>query len=737
MAEAGCRRLGCLLTAFASLPAAMAQVVTLDPVVVTGVASRVEESVDDTPATLRVITRRDLDRALANTLRDAIRYEPGVSIENGATRFGLGGIAIRGLEGNRVQVLYDGIRLPDQFRVGSFSSASRNLLDLGLLSRLDILRGPASALYGSDALAGVVSFTSVDPRDLLGQRGDFAGRVAAGYASASASAPAGAVLAGRTEGAELLLGAHYTGFGETENRGSVDAIGATRTVANPQDGRTASQLAKVVLPTQSAGQFRLTYDGYSRSVATDVASLNPQSPKTVSLTGDDRATRRRVSFDHEVSAALGLDRLTWLVYGQRASTVQDTAEQRSGTTAACLSATGTVRCRRDLRFTFEQDELGFIAIGQRAVGATQRVLFGVEGARTRTEEMRDGSVTDLDTGSASNVVGVDVFPTRDFPSAVTTRLGVFAQDEITLDRATLIPALRYDRFAMRPQTDPVFEAGNPGRTVVGSNDGAWSPKLGALVPVGADTTLTFQAASGFRAPPYSDVNIGLSNLPLGYAVIANPGLNAETSRGIEAGVRGRGKHWNYMLTAYRTGYHDLIVSRAPLPCPADPRCVPGAPITFQSQNVTRARIEGIEARGEVALGADWSLRTACAYTRGDDLGKDLPLNTVDPPKLVVGIDWEAPAGNGGATLHVTHVWSQTRIDRSSMPLFATPAFTTVDLTAYWSATPEIALYAGMFNIGNAKYWLWSDVRTVNAAQEGIDRYTQPGRNYGVQVTARF
>lgn len=731
------RRLACFLAVLSSALVAHAQVAVLDPIVVTGVASRIEESVDDTPATLSVITRRDLDRALANTLRDAIRYEPGVSIENGATRFGFGSIAIRGLEGNRVQILYDGIRMPDQYKIGSFSNANRNLIDLGLLSRMEILRGPASALYGSDALAGVVSFTSVDPRDLLGKTGNFAARFDAGYASANAGTPVGAVLAGRVEGVELLVGGHYTDSRETINHGNVDTIGATRTVPNPQDGHATAQLAKIVLPTQAAGQFRLTYDNFARKVATDVASLNPQSAKTVSLTGNDGATRQRVSLDHEISNVLGLDRLTWLIYSQRATTTQDTTEVRANTTAQCLSTTGTVRCQRDLRFTFDQDEVGFLAIGQRAFGENQRVLFGVEGARTQTEEMRDGRLTNFNTGSVSNVVGTDIFPTRDFPSAVTQRLGVFAQDEIALDWGTLIPALRYDRFRMTPQVDSLYEIGNPGRATVGSDYSAWSPKLGALVPVGANTMLTFQAATGFRAPPYSDVNIGRSNLPLGYAVIANPDLNAETSWGVEVGLRGRGEGWSYMLTTYRTDYDDLIVSRAPLPCPGDPRCVAGAPITFQSQNVTRARIEGIEARGMVALNSEWSLQAAYAYTRGDDLGKHVPLNTVDPPKLVVGIDWVAPAKAGGAALHATHVWSQSRIDSANLPLFATPAFTVVDVTAYWNATRDIVLYAGIFNIGDAKYWLWSDVRSINASQGGIDRYTQAGRNYSVQITARF
>ena len=130
-------------------------------IVVTAVASRASEAVDATPATVSVITREDLERDLARDIRDALRYEPGVSVEHSAARFGLGNISIRGLEGNRVQMLVDGVRMPDGFRIGSFSNASRNPYDLGLLSRIEVLRGPGSALYGSDALAGVVSLTTM------------------------------------------------------------------------------------------------------------------------------------------------------------------------------------------------------------------------------------------------------------------------------------------------------------------------------------------------------------------------------------------------------------------------------------------------------------------------------------------------------------------------------------------------------------------------------------------------
>ena len=346
----------------------------LETILVTAIASRVPEAADASPATVSVIEREDLDRGLAHDIREALRYEPGVSVENGAARFGIGNIAIRGLEGNRVQMLQDGIRLPDGYRVGSFSNASRNPFDVGLLSRIEILRGPGSALYGSDALAGVVSMTTLDPSELLRPNSLAGGFVDAGYASADHSIPRSGAVAARAGGAEFLVGASRTDGRERDDMGTVDSLGATRTVPNPRDASSAARLAKFVLPSSDGGRWRATYDHFERRDATDVKSLNPQSSRTVSLAGDDRAERTRASVDGVLYALGPVDRLTVLLYDQRSRTTQDTVEVRANTTAACLSTAGSITCQREARFDFEQKEVGVTAIGQTAAGRAHQLV---------------------------------------------------------------------------------------------------------------------------------------------------------------------------------------------------------------------------------------------------------------------------------------------------------------------------------------------------------------------------
>jgi hemoglobin/transferrin/lactoferrin receptor protein len=573
--------------------------------------------------------------------------------------------------------------------------------------------------------------TTLEPRDLVQRGREGGGFAEVDYLQADRSITRTAAAAARGSVFEVAGGITRTDGHERDNRGEVDSTGATRTRPNPQDGSSQSQLAKIVMPVGESTRWRAAYDRFERHVASDVLSLNPQSVKTVSLAADDSARRERASLDVEALDWRGFDRITWLAYSQRSGTVQDTVEVRANTTSQCLSANGNVTCRREARFRFDQEETGTTAIATWSWGA-QRFVAGGEASRTRSAEIRDGRQVNVSTGAVTNVVGTDVFPTRDFPVARVNRAGAFVQDEIAWGRARIIPGLRFDRFEMTPEPDAIFTTSNPGRNAVPAEDSAWSPKIGALVPLGGTATLALQYATGFRAPPYFDVNIGISNLPLGFTVIPNPDLKPETSRGAEASLRARAGGVDFSLTGFATDYRDLIVSRAPLPCPGDPRCVAGATLTFQSQNVTRARIVGAEARASVELG-DWRARTGAAWTRGDDRSRGLPLNSIDPAKAVAGLSWQPRGSAWDAEVTVTAVARKKRLDSSAGTLIATPGFTLVDLTAGWKIGRHVSARAGLFNAFDRKYWWWSDVRGVLNAGPGFDRYTQPGRSFGVSL----
>ncbi|MGT2430629.1 TonB-dependent receptor plug domain-containing protein [Cupriavidus basilensis] len=96
--------------------------------------------------------------------------EPDIDVPRDRRRFGAGSINIRGIEANRVLLMVDGVRLPDYYNGGgpsNLSSATRDAPEFSFLKRVEVLRGPASSLYGSDAIGGVVSYVTKDPEDLM------------------------------------------------------------------------------------------------------------------------------------------------------------------------------------------------------------------------------------------------------------------------------------------------------------------------------------------------------------------------------------------------------------------------------------------------------------------------------------------------------------------------------------------------------------------------------------------
>jgi len=121
----------------------------LSPVVVT--ATRTAQTVDESLASVTVITREDIDNSQALTIPDILRGVPGLDITMG----GLGKTAsvfMRGTESDHVLVLVDGVKIGS----ATTGSVAFEHLPLSQIERIEIVRGPRSSLYGSEAIGGVI-----------------------------------------------------------------------------------------------------------------------------------------------------------------------------------------------------------------------------------------------------------------------------------------------------------------------------------------------------------------------------------------------------------------------------------------------------------------------------------------------------------------------------------------------------------------------------------------------------
>ena len=123
-----------------------------EPLTILITASRFAETADETLAPVTVITRKDIEEKQAATVEEVLRAVPGITLSNSGGAGKLTSLFLRGTESNHVLVLIDGVK------VGNATSGTTPFehLPLDQIEKIEVVRGPRSSLYGSEAIGGVI-----------------------------------------------------------------------------------------------------------------------------------------------------------------------------------------------------------------------------------------------------------------------------------------------------------------------------------------------------------------------------------------------------------------------------------------------------------------------------------------------------------------------------------------------------------------------------------------------------
>lgn len=709
---------------------------TLETVTVVG--TRTERTLGEVAASISVYDREDIERRLVRDIQDLVRYEPGVSVGGTGSRFGLEGFSIRGVGGNRVLTLIDGIRMPEEFSFGPFLSSRRDFVDVDTISRVEIARGPVSTLYGSDALGGVVAITTRAPNDYVGADKNSYLDLKAGYNSEDDSVVGAANLALGNETLAGLLTYTYRAGQETETFGNVGGTGQTRTLADPQDIDTETLGFKLAWSPAQGHNIIAAVDVLDGTTDTDLLSdtgLSVRGVLTDSRVAADDRRRERFSLGYRFTGDGWIDSAFATAYLQSAQTTQRTFEER--TAGGGLAQT---RVRDSL---FEQEISGIFAQASSRfnLATTAHTLtYGIDIYRTENSSIRTGSTVDLAT--SQQLPEFNPLPTRDFPLTEVENRAFFLQDEIVLldGRLRVTPGLRFDDYQAVTSPDSIYFSGNPGVSPPEDfADSALTLKLGVLYQFTKQVSAWARYSEGFRAPPYDDVNVGFSNFIGGYKTIAAPGLEAESSEGYELGLRVQGDAGSLQLAVFDTVYDNFIQALTPSPLFArsggiDPN---DGLLTFQSVNLDEVAIAGVELRAAFALGSvhtrlsNFYLDGAAAYATGEDQN-GVPVETIDPMSAVLGLRW-APVS---LPLETELIWTwSARKDEEDIvnPRPATDSFNVLDLLVHVEINDRWQLDAGVFNVFDEAYIRWAD--TAGIGEDAVDRFTRPGRNFSLTLRA--
>ncbi|WP_439877992.1 TonB-dependent receptor [Pseudomonas prosekii] len=716
-------------------------------------ATRQEQSIDSVPATVSVQTRDELDRNNVNSIKDLVRYEPGVSVGGAGQRSGLTGYNIRGIDGDRVLTQVDGVQVPDSFFNGPYAQTNRNYVDPEIVKRVEILRGPASVLYGSNAIGGAVSYYTLDPDDIIKPGKDVGARLKTGYSSADESWLTSGTVAGRTGDFDGLLHLSQRNGHETDSYGEHGGNGLNRTEANPEDVRTTNVLAKLGWNYADDARLGLTYEKYKDDRDTNQLSAvgGPFNAGRgfgfyKSRTGNDTVSRERFGIEHSFGLDSALaDNIKWSLNYQIAKTDQSTEE--------IYAPSRTVLRQRDTTYKDRQWVFDAQADKSFAIASTDHtVTYGTTIKQDKVTGLRTGSGTCLTVAGACRVIGApsaadSPAPASDFPDPTINSYSLFAQDQISWGNWTFLPGARYDYTQLKPHITDEFlaTADQSGNGVVSDKTKTWhrlSPKFGTTYSFNDHYTWYGQYAEGFRTPTAKALYGRFENLSGGYQVAPNPDLEPEKSKSYETGLRGQFDAGTFDVAVFYNKYRDFIDENAITPGYSE--------TTFQTNNIKHATIKGVELKGRLnldTLGAPTGLYSqgslAYLYGRNDDSGE--PLNSVNPLTGVFGLGYDQD--NYGALLSWTLVKRKDRVDSSSFKTpdgtstqFKTPGYGVLDLAGFYKVTDDVTLNAGLYNLTNKKYWQWDDVRGYDSVGEAsvtqpanLDRLTQPGRNFAINL----
>lgn len=673
-----------------------------EEVLVTATAREAREF--DLPYSSHALTAEDLRRRqIARTVPEGLAGIPGVMIQ--ATSHGQGSPYLRGFTGFRTLFLIDGIRLNNSvFRDGP-NQYWTTVDPLGL-ERLEVVQGPASVLYGSDAVGGTVQGLTFDPARPAAA-GPVAGDLFYRYASAE-----------RAQGGHLALRSRIGDRWSLALRGAVKDFGDVRagepTGAQPKTGYGEWD-GDLKAAYETAGGSRLVFA--HQRVAIDDAWRTHSTRYGVSWEGTT------VGSDQERS----LDQRRELTYVQYHGSGGRLADSFSASLSWHRQSEDEFRIRRNGARDLQGFDVGTLGVWARWTEESRRTGTWTWGLEAYRDDV-DSFGLQLDAGG-----GV---LRREIQGPVADEAGYdfwggYVQNESRWSsRWSGILGARWT--GARAAADRVRD---PSTGQANRIEGDWSRVVGnARVLVRLDRAdrwhLFGGVSQGFRAPNLSDLS-RFDSARTNEREVAAPGLDPEDFLSYELGVKLRGPRLSLEAALYHTAIDGLIV-RVPTG-----RLV-GTEVEVTKRNAGDGFVHGIEISAEASLHRAWWVTGGFAWLEGEveiaEPGAGVRRQTLDkmmPATGRLGLRWQPPAGRLGAELLWEAAAGQDRLspgdrlDTQRIPPGGTPGWQVLTLRGNWRLAERISLSGAVENLLDEDYRIHGS---------GVNR---PGRGVVVGVEVGF
>ncbi len=672
----------------------------LDEMIIT--ATRSEARIFDLPYAADVVDRRTIKQRDYRTTPLALRDIPGIMVQQ--TAHGHGSPYIRGFTSFRNLFLIDGIRLNNSvFRPGP--NQYWNTVDPLSIDRMEVVKGPSSVLYGSDAIGGTVHAITRSPYT-YGEGFSYGGR---GYYRVSSAENShvgrGEVSLGIDAHTGLLLGGTGKHFGNVEGG---DDVG--------HQGNTGYDEYDVDFKVEHF------FDEDTRIVAAHQRVRQNNVPRT----------HKTVFAESFAGTTVGNELQRDLDQERELTYVQFHAENREGfINAARASLSWHVQREvRDRLRTSGRDMQGFsvgtIGFWAQFESSTPigELTYGLEYYHDRVNSFRSGSTIQ---GPVADDATYDL-------------LGVYVQDEIEItDRLDLTIGGRFTYAAV--DADSV-EDPNTGNQFTISED--WMAAVGNArldyELIREKLNLFGGVAQGFRAPNLSDLTRFDSARSNEFEIPA-PGLDPEYYITGEVGVKARFERATAQVSYFYTDISDQIL-RFPTGnvddngTPADPT---DDLFEVTKANVGEGQVYGIELQGDYEVLPGWTVFGYASYIEGEvtnfpeagQPAREEYLSRLAPLSGGIGLRYDDPNERFWAETIVRLADDADKLserdkgDTQRIPPGGTPSYVVWSVSAGWQIHDNVELIGGIENITDEDYRIHGSGQNM------------PGRNFYLGVDMTF
>ena len=697
------------LAVSAALPAtAVAQYPAVtDPVTVT--AKGFEALVAETPRSVNIITAEEIAFTDARTLGDLLIGQPGLSVATDGS-VGLDPI-IRGLKRDQIVVLIDGARV-NAFQPGARGSLAA-YVNVDLIERIEVIRGPSSVLYGSGAMGGVIN--------IITRSGSFT----------DTPTVSGFTRLGYTSVDDGFRGALGTSYSDAQN---VLDVSMAYLDTNDYKMGNGERLR------DSGTEQNAIHLGYQRKI-------------------DERQqVRLRAQYDER--------RDVWFL-ASRTNRIAEIPPAAMGGRPAGITthyAPSQTRTFLEGQYQIDLDDAADTRVQLRAYSQqlkrgnydfseslarnyfTSDPVFDNYGADIKVEMTPgdnhylvmglDWQLLDTSPGNCFWDAGFN--PVNCFTLVENAKLeaiGVYIQDQIDFDPFIVDLGVRYDRVT--GDADSAFRVAPP----LKRTDNMFSWSTGVLWQASTEVNPYVNLSQGYRAGGLLERFLNFPGSD-GFAWRADPQVKPERNITLEIGARGEVGNTSYSVAVYQSDIRDYIGKRA---IGEDARV---------TTNLDEARIRGVEFSVDHRLSRDLSLYGVGTWLRGEnrDAEYDEPLTQMPPSEFTVGIS-NQPSQGWNWRGQVRVVAKQDRVANifSGGNERTSPSFTVVDAFAGYRFGQALGfksseLMLSVTNLFDEDYREhvneMIDIRLTgdparNLSGVGVQDLNAPGRSLGLTWYAQF